>query len=339
MDARLAQIILRIAEKRAPHVLHNGQNGADIDPGRIARQLAGENVLVLAAYLPDRAITASVSDLVADWCRMYTDLYNGFAYLAFSSVSHTTPQAVYADDPARMPVIIELYAQTTPVLEAIAGFVVPFVVRGQARGRVEEQDYHTLFNVLCDELYCTDLPPFDLARLRTSTLQTVQALIAQPLRQVWLNDFDRPILDNGPEPPLRPQPFRPSPPAPVRPSMPPEHPYGGGQMPGAATSPQRVEKRPGPPPSPPTTLPETSQRDASRPMQPVNPESDSQRLDSQALDSQARDSQRLDSRKLKGKDKTGLLPPLPPKPADRGRTTPPILPVPGMPPNGKKKKT
>lgn len=198
MNQRMARILTKLAQERAPRLLAYGMPSTEADLKRLARELAEESVLVLAADVPPALIVQS-NVQVQNWVNTYAQLYTLFADAVFPTLNKGGLQAYYAD-PHQPPVVV-LSGGAIPVIEVMAGFVVPFITRSQLRTNVTEYEYRVLIDVLCEELACADLPQVQMEKLRRSALQLLREMVALPMRQYDLTGFDRPIFGEIPQPP------------------------------------------------------------------------------------------------------------------------------------------
>jgi hypothetical protein len=205
INQRLAKILSRLAIERYQELLAQGRQSQPLlsasnpqtegEMRRLVRILADENVLVLMGSVP-QPYNANQTAYIQTWVNLYAALYNLFANALFSSLNRDGPRAIYADGSA--PAVIVMRGGAAPVIEVLAGFVVPFVARGQGRGGIPEADYRVLVDVLCDELDCSDLSMNTYQALRRSAMTYLTQLVEGVVRQLPLTQFDRKLFNDPP---------------------------------------------------------------------------------------------------------------------------------------------
>jgi hypothetical protein len=156
---------------------------------------------------------------IQTWINTYAGFYTLFANALFPGLNKDGLTAHYADG-AQPPIVI-VKGGATPVIEAIAGFVVPFVARGQMKVTPPEFEFRALVDVVCEELDCNGLSMSDYQNLRRSALTMLQEMVRLPMRQISLTNFDRELFGDAspPEPPRSPSGY--TPPGGIPPIVPP----------------------------------------------------------------------------------------------------------------------
>lgn len=210
VNARLVKILSRLAIERAQELGLQGRNAAHLiavsnpqseaEVKKLARTLAEENILVLVAFVPPALAAAAVVN-IQTWINAYAGFYSLFANALFPGLNKQGLAAHYAD--GQQPPVIVVRGGATPVIEVIAGFVVPFIVRGQMKVNPPEFEYRALVEVICEELDCNGLSMVEYQNLRRTALGLLQELVRLPMRQVALTQFDRELFADAP-PPLDP---------------------------------------------------------------------------------------------------------------------------------------
>lgn len=208
VNARLVKILSRLAVERAQELGLQGRNAAHLiavsnpqteaDVKKLARTLAEENILVLVAFVPPALAAAAVVN-IQTWINAYAGFYSLFANALFPGLNKQGLAAHYAD--GHQPPVIVVRGGATPVIEVIAGFVVPFIVRGQMKANPPEFEYRALVEVICEELDCNGLSMVEYQNLRRTALVMLQELVRLPMRQVALTQFDRELFADAPPPP------------------------------------------------------------------------------------------------------------------------------------------
>lgn len=211
-NPRLIKILAKLAVDRAKELAYFGRNSAHLitasnpqteaDLKKLARILAEENILVLAAGIPPSMSAAAVVN-IQTWINTYAGFYTLFANALFPGLNKDGLTAYYAD--GLQPPIVIVKGGATPVIEVIAGFVVPFVARGQMKVTPPEYEFRALVDVICDELDCNGLSMSDYQNLRRSALTMLQEMVRLPMRQISLTNFDRELFGDAPPPPEPPR--------------------------------------------------------------------------------------------------------------------------------------
>jgi hypothetical protein len=274
VNPRLERILITQARRSAPQLLEMGL----MDAPALARQLASFNILILMGDT-GQPLDQSYPQ-VQMWVDGYINLYDLLATNLFPSFTQIS--ANYAD--AELPAIIIINGAATPVLEVIAGFVVPYVAQRQGRRGVSEAEIVGLMDEILDQLEAGDLSREEYRRLRAEGTQFLKDMLNAPVKQLPLMRFDRPIIEELPDEPVieatppptmpppprlpetvkpdtQPQPaIKSAPPAPPKPDSFPERPT----EPVKPVQPSEVkaETAPSPPPANPVGLPplDTSRR-------------------------------------------------------------------------------
>ena len=197
MSARLERILQNLATHQAPILLVRGWPEMN-DPARrlpnLARALAAYNLLVIVGDPTVQSIDESITRVQA-WVNGYATFYQLMARSLFPSF--TDMSAEYAD--GELPVVMVIKGTATPVIEVMAGFVAPYVVKRQFQQTIYEAEVTGIMDTVLDELEAGDLPRGAFRQLRTDGAALIKKMLVNaPLRQLLLTNFDRPMFtDTG----------------------------------------------------------------------------------------------------------------------------------------------
>lgn len=252
MNTRLEQILINLAKQHAPHLVPSewDKSGDAQRVARLARGLAGYDLLVMMGYIPP-AIAGDAEAHIQRWVDAYGQLYHLLAGRLFPS--RVAISAQYADD--QLPVIIIIQGAATPVIHILAGLIAPYIATRQSFPMVSEAELLGLMDIVLDELEAGDLPRQEYNRLKVDGARILARLLECRVRQVGITPSDRPIFgraqpfspppDKLPEQAARPQQEPPPPPAHVPEAAAPEpQTLPGTESARPAPAPQRAEALP-----------------------------------------------------------------------------------------------
>lgn len=192
MDTRLKLVLTNFARQYAPPLLavFGDPHLSEQDHlGRIARGLAAYHLLVLVTdVVPSAQITPTRA--LQEWVNSYRALYNVLASNLFPSYRITQ---IYYTDP-ELPSIVVIYGQSVPLMHVLAGYIVPYVAARHARPGASEAELWGLMDIVLNQLAADDLPRREYNRVRAEAATIIKRLLALPLRQIALNNFDQPVL-------------------------------------------------------------------------------------------------------------------------------------------------
>jgi hypothetical protein len=240
MKERLENTLVAVARRYAPQLVPPNWTKAGDYPRplpELARALSNYNVAVILGDVPV-PYTAEASVHIKLWADTYANLYQAIARVLFPS--YTTCNTYFADE--AWPPIILLHGAATPLIEALAGYIAPFVAARQGAGSSSDIELRGLMDIVLEELEGGDLPREEYQRLRDQTAGLVKDLLALHVRQMPLTPPAHPIL--GVAASNAPSSEAPSKPAPPQ-SLPEENPpptAESGAQPGA---PLFFERKPG----------------------------------------------------------------------------------------------
>jgi hypothetical protein len=183
---RLLRVLLDLAQRYAPHLL-----GVDwAKPGEASRllpelagKLAGYNLLVMIGNVPPH-LNGDLHAYVRTWVENYVRLYDTLSTALFPSF--TKISAYYGDD-EQNPVIVVLSGAATPVVEALARYITPYIAARQGVA-VSDMELIGLIDMVLEALEANDLPREDYRQLRDAAIIQVRQLLAAPLRQERLTE-------------------------------------------------------------------------------------------------------------------------------------------------------
>ena len=197
MDQRDERIMVSLAEQFAPALLQLWDKRGTFDDRlpRLARGLASYNILILMADQPYslQSINQNVVTLIQDWANLYLAFYKRLCQDLFPSFGQVSVHST--DD--HWPVIIYLKGTATPVIQRMAGFITPYVVQRQFSPTVSEVELLGLMDLILDELEAGNLPRDVYKQLRTDCIDIIKQILATPVHQLAVTDFDRNLFSDS----------------------------------------------------------------------------------------------------------------------------------------------
>ncbi|MCA0458619.1 MAG: hypothetical protein LCI00_31970 [Chloroflexi bacterium] len=197
MDQRDERIMVSLAEQFAPALLQLWDKRGTFDDRlpRLARGLASYNILILMADQPYslQSINQNVGTLIQDWANLYLTFYKRLCQDLFPSFNQVSVHST--DD--RWPVMIYLKGTATPVIQRMAGFITPYIVQRQFSPTVSEVELLGLMDLILDELEAGNLPRDVYKHLRTDCIDIVKQILATPVHQLAVTDFDRNLFSDS----------------------------------------------------------------------------------------------------------------------------------------------
>jgi len=197
MSARLERILQNLATLHAPTLLMRGwphMAEPTLRLSGLARALAAYNLLVIVGDPATPSIDESITKIQA-WVNGYATLYQLLARSLFPSFTELS--ADYAD--GELPVVMVIKGTATPVIEVMAGYVAPYIVKRQFQQTIYEAEVTGIMDAVLDELEAGDLPREAFRQLRSDGAAVIKRMMVNaPLRQLALTNFDRPMFtDTG----------------------------------------------------------------------------------------------------------------------------------------------
>ena len=190
---RLERILEKLVKKHAPHIMQPGWNqGKDEITALqfLARKLADNGVLILVFKIPQN-IQAAKDVYVSDYINLYSRLYNTLVRSLFPSLIHL--EAHYADD--RLPPVIVLNGDATPIFAVLAGYITPYLAIRQPTGVINDLELIGLMDAVLSELEARDLPSAVYHEVRANAVEILKQLLGAQVEHISLTAFDKPILN------------------------------------------------------------------------------------------------------------------------------------------------
>jgi hypothetical protein len=212
MDRRLEQLLLALAQQYAPSLVQTWDRKGDLAT-RLpvwVRQLANYNILVIMGDFPYslQTLGQDVNAHIQGWVNGYGQFYHLLARALFPSYAHLS--AHYTDD--KWPVVIYMQGAATPVIQRMAGYVMPYIAQRQLDATVYEAELVGLMDLILDELEAGNLPRETYKMLRAEGIALLKQMLEAQIRQLPLAEFDRAIFSDSQrivpilsEPPLLPE--------------------------------------------------------------------------------------------------------------------------------------
>ncbi|MBC8170991.1 MAG: hypothetical protein H7X77_04950 [Anaerolineae bacterium] len=186
MNQRLERILVKLAQRHAPMLLTPGWQGTTENLKLLARGLADFDFLVVMAKVPDRLMPERDAQ-IQNWANAYARFHNLMAHNLFPNYSALN--ASFADD--ALPPVIVFQAKVAPIVEVMAGYLVPYVASRQAFARVAETEIRELIDEMLAKLATTDLSEPVYHMLVKDGIASARRLIELPMQHIALTDFDR----------------------------------------------------------------------------------------------------------------------------------------------------
>ncbi len=202
MNTRLERILIQLARQHASHLVAPGWDAkGDYDQclRQLARKLANYNFLVIMGVVPP-GLMANRAAHIQRWVTEYGRLYRllaGKLFPTFAAVS-----ARYADP--RIPPIVVIHGRARPVIQVMAGFLLPYIAIRQKEPIISELELRGLMDMVLDELEA-GLPYEEHRRLRREGAEILQGMLAMQIRQLALMDFDQVLFFKNRRPPTLPE--------------------------------------------------------------------------------------------------------------------------------------
>jgi len=225
--SRLERILVKLAQRHAPHLLHaEWDNGLESNERitQLARRLADYGILVIVGEAPPELRNTKrihVEDWVQNHARLYYVLANGI----WPSLEQQI-EAYYADE--NEPFAVVLQGTTAPVTAMMAGYLIPYIAIRQADKAANRFEMRGLLDVVLMELEATDIQPYILHEVRENAVEALGHLLNAQIEHIPLTEFDagaagvitvqqpqpQPATPEAPPPPELPEQNRPQPEAP-----------------------------------------------------------------------------------------------------------------------------
>ncbi|RMG89622.1 MAG: hypothetical protein D6712_01355 [Chloroflexi bacterium] len=192
MNRRLEHVLLDLAQEHAPELIP-ADWAQQVDYDRklrtLARQLADHHILVMMAVLPDK-LAQNPQPPIETWLKLYADFYQLLASATFPSGAQLEASLLDALNPA----IVTLYGAARPVVQVMAGLLLPYIARRQTELLISEAELRGLMSLILEALAAEDLPYEDHHQLQVDGVSLLRQMLSSPLRLVSLTRFDRPFF-------------------------------------------------------------------------------------------------------------------------------------------------
>lgn len=196
MDKRVEEILITLARQYAPQVLQMWDRSGDYTQRlpRLARALANYNVLVIMGEFPYslQSVNRDVSGLITDWVDTFGEFYKLLANRLFPS--YIKVRAHYVDD--KWPVVIYIKGDAAPIIQIMAGYLIPFIELRQINPIVSEAEIVGLMDLILDELDGSILQD-EYRPVRAQGVGVIRKMLGAQIRQVSLTEFDRLIFTDS----------------------------------------------------------------------------------------------------------------------------------------------
>ncbi|MBC8100122.1 MAG: hypothetical protein H7Y11_11815 [Armatimonadetes bacterium] len=199
MSTRLTTLLMQLAAQHAPHLIAPGWDAQPDALKRVARGLANYEVLVLMGGLPQAARNDPARH-IENWTAAYARLHQlviGTLFPNYAGFSLTLPD--YAQ-----PALAVYVAQISPMVGAMAGYLVPYLASRQAHTHVSEGELRVLMDAILDRVAADDLSRPIYNMLAQDGIQLIRQMLTLPVQHIALTDFDRKLFADVPKPSIMP---------------------------------------------------------------------------------------------------------------------------------------
>ncbi|MCB9450480.1 MAG: hypothetical protein H6672_03525 [Anaerolineaceae bacterium] len=201
--------------------------------GHLARKLADFNILVLTGdTLPTfQYIADDTPRHLEAWVNTYGEIYKAFVGALFP---HHNPNITGHHTDSQWPVIIYLRGVITPVIQAMADYVVPYIAVRQTERSIMPFELVGLLDMMLVQLEGQDIHHDVRTQLQNTCVQHLNTLLSSPIRQYPLMPGAPDLFtDSRPIQPIEIQSQRPPVSGSPAPEPPPKPPGVPGMMPQA----------------------------------------------------------------------------------------------------------
>jgi hypothetical protein len=200
MTQRIERILTKLAQQRAPELLALHHDRSPEALKQLARKLAGYELLIVMANVPNH-LQPEYKRHVQNWANALSRFHDLLAQTLFPSYAQL--RAMMADD--QQPPVIVFEARISPMVEIMAGYLIPYIATRQSYTTVPEDELRILVETMLHKLHAHDqpLPIYDI--LIRDAMEQTRRLIRLPLQYISLTDFDEPLFAELPKPPTLPK--------------------------------------------------------------------------------------------------------------------------------------
>ncbi len=183
-EQRLEQVLTRLAKDHAPVVIEDWPTLRTEENalGKLARRLANYNILVITGEMTSsfQHITEDTTRLLQEWVNTYGELYTTLVATVFP---HQIPHISGHYTDSLWPVIIYLRGSITPVIQAMAGYIMPYIAVRQTAALLSRAELIGLIDMVLANLEGDDIPPEARKHLHENGTRLLDALINGQMRQ------------------------------------------------------------------------------------------------------------------------------------------------------------
>lgn len=197
MHTRLELILTRLARQHVPHLVN--QRVDDDRLRKLASGLAKNGILVLVCE-PATQSREDREQVLNAWISAYGNLYILLTETLFPTFTRLSAFDADKDDP---PVVV-IEGNCSPVIQAFAEAVVPYVAVRRTNRGVTDHELMGVMSVVLEDLEAGDLHPASYEALRREGALWLRHLLQQPLKQYALTVFKDAAFAALGDPPLPP---------------------------------------------------------------------------------------------------------------------------------------
>lgn len=183
-EQRLEQVLIRLAKDHAPVVIEDWPTLKTEDNalGKLARRLANYNILVITGEMTSsfQHITEDTTRLLQEWVNTYGELYTTLVGTVFP---HQIPHISGHYTDSLWPVIIYLRGSITPVIQTMAGYIMPYIAVRQTAALLSRAELIGLIDMVLANLEGDDISPEARKHLHENGTRLLDTLINGQMRQ------------------------------------------------------------------------------------------------------------------------------------------------------------
>lgn len=198
MTKRLNNTLTSLADQYASDLLIHAPPGGKQRIPYLADGLVRAGVLVMTADIPSN----NYQLLLRRWVNGYGQLYNVMATNLFTTVTGINLGTV--DN--MIPPVVVLKGEAVPVIDVLAGYVVPYVTFRQRTTTLSEAEIRGLVTFMLEELEADDITMQVLNTISRTSGRVIKELVTLPIRQYSLTSMKRQLFQNTdmlPKPPTK----------------------------------------------------------------------------------------------------------------------------------------
>lgn len=199
-DPLIETLLVQLARLYAPRAAPaDWQRPGDLDRplSTLARQLADDGVLVILGARGS-APSENVPQLVREVVLGYTALYTLLAQALLGGLTGIKP---YYYSYSRSALVIFFVAEAAPVIQALAGFVAPYVAGQPAGASAHMHELGVVMDAVLKQLEATDMDQARYQALRNNGAAIIRWMLGRSLHQLPLLSYDAPLFAPRKTPP------------------------------------------------------------------------------------------------------------------------------------------